>query len=142
MGTQDPGIDVTKLAAADLRTKQFYFVKLDSNGKVALCSAAGERAYGVLQNKPNTDEAAVVRVFGRSYVVAGGTIAAAGMIKTDANGKAAAAAAGTVNTSDAGAANDPVIGSYVLGEAEEAMVANDIAEMMVRPLGAVPTTAA
>ena len=78
--------DLSFKAAADLRTNQYNFVKLDANGNVVLCSAAGEKAIGVLQNKPNTGETAVVRVLGLSKLVASAAIAAGDFVATTAAG--------------------------------------------------------
>lgn len=142
MATQSNGVDFTLLAAADLRTKQFHFVKVDSNGKAAL-AALGENAIGVLQNKPNTGEAATIRVSGRSKVVADAAIAAGALLKSSADAQAATAAAATTNTSDAGAAADALIGSHVVGIAlTAAAAAAEVIEMLVSRQGAVPTTAA
>lgn len=40
-------------ADADLSTKQFYFVKLSSDGQVAYCSATDDLPIGILQNDPD-----------------------------------------------------------------------------------------
>jgi hypothetical protein len=75
-------------AAADLRTLQYTFVKLDANGDVIAASAAGEVCLGILQNKPNTGETAVVRTVGLSKCVASAAIAAGVQIKTTNVGRA------------------------------------------------------
>lgn len=142
MATQSNGVDITLLAAADLTGKQFHFVKVDSAGKAAL-AALGENAVGVLQNKPNTGQAATIRVFGRSKMVADAAVAAGASIKSSSDAQGATASAAVVNTSDAGAASDPVIGSHVCGVAlTAASNAGELFELLVRPMGAVPTTAA
>src|SRR5436190_7694730 len=84
-------VEIMLKAAADLRTHQYKFVKLDASGNIILCSAAGERPLGILQNKPNTGENAVVRSIGVSKVVCSGAIATPNQIATDANGLAKAA---------------------------------------------------
>lgn len=81
------GADFPFEAAADLSAKQFFFVKVDSAGKVAL-AAADNLAIGVLQNKPKSAEAASVRVHGISKVVAGAAITRGDRVGSDANGKA------------------------------------------------------
>src|ERR1051326_4122639 len=78
--------DLSLKAAADLRTNQYNFVKLDANGNVGLASAGGEKVLGGLQTKPNTGETAVVRVIGVSKVVASAAIAAGDYIATTAAG--------------------------------------------------------
>lgn len=80
---------ITRKAAADLRTKQYHFVKEDVNGDVVSCSVVGEGALGVLQNDPNTGEAAVVCISGPTQVVAGAALASNGIgVKTNAAGRA------------------------------------------------------
>jgi hypothetical protein len=51
-------------AAADLSAKQFYIVKLTGSRQVNLCSANTDKAYGVLQNKPKSGDAADIVVLG------------------------------------------------------------------------------
>jgi len=137
------GKDLTFEAAADLSTKQYYAVKLDSNGRVAV-AGAGEPAIGILQNKPTAlGRAAQVRVDGVSYWVAGGAIAVASRVAADSDGKAKVAVASSVDT-QAGAAADPVVGSYVLGRflGTVAGASGDWAPVLITHEGAVPTTAA
>lgn len=78
------------LAAADLSTKQFYFVKKNTTaGQFALATTDGEIVSGVLQNKPSAaGAAATVCAFGATKIVAGGTLTAGDYVGTDANGKA------------------------------------------------------
>ena len=112
MSVQGHGIDITLIAGADLSAKQFYAVKLDSNG-AAVVAGDGEDAVGILQNKPASGQAATVRVVGISKFVAGGAISLPNRVASDANGKAKAAVAGRTNTSDAGASADALLGSFV-----------------------------
>lgn len=109
-------------AAADLRTKQFYLVKLDANRKVVLASAATDNIIGVLQNKPNTGQSAKVRLIGISKVVAGAafTLATNTWLTSDANGKAVAAA-------PAAGTNNGVVGQPY----ESATAADDIVTALV-----------
>ena len=51
-------------AAADLRTKQYYTVEYSAAETVNVCNAATDVGLGVLQNKPNTNEAAEVVMVG------------------------------------------------------------------------------
>jgi len=64
-------------ADADLRTKQFFIVKLTGDNQVGLPTAATDTALGVLQNKPNAGEAAAV------WVAAGSRVSAAVDSTTD-----------------------------------------------------------
>lgn len=56
-------------AAADLRTHQYKWVKYDGNGKVVLCSSAGEIPLGILMNAPNTNEIAAVAIGGIAKLI-------------------------------------------------------------------------
>jgi len=58
-------LDITLKAGADLSSKQYCFVALDANGDVVACGANGV-SIGILQNTPNSGEAARVRVLGTS----------------------------------------------------------------------------
>ena len=131
------------VAAADLSAKQYFGVKVDSAGKIALIAAAGELAIGILQNKPEAAQAAEVMVSGVSKGVASGAIAAGAKVAFDSAGKLKAAVLGKVDTSDAGAAADPLIGSHVIGILLEAAGADgDIVAVQMLHLGLVPTTSA
>lgn len=75
-------------AASDLSTKQYYFVKLNSNGNIEL-AGNGDWAYGVLLNKPAAaGRAGTVAIAGVTKVVAGAAIAAGTDIGIDSSGRA------------------------------------------------------
>jgi hypothetical protein len=96
MAYTDPGLDLgTLTAAADLSSKQYYFVKLASATTVNVCTATTDRAIGILQNDPTSGQSAVVRIFGISKVVADGTIAFNNVIGTSADSQADAIVPGT-----------------------------------------------
>jgi hypothetical protein len=119
---------------------QFKYVKLNSSGKVVL-SGAGENAVGVLQNTPNTNQVAVVKTYGLTKVRLGADLAQGDILASDASGKAKAAVTGRTNTSDAGAANDPLSGSFALGDLLENNAADeDLAMTFFCRMGAVPQT--
>lgn len=80
-------------AAADLSAKQYFLVKVDANGKAALCGD-GENAVGVLQNDPDIGEAAAVATAGITKVECGGVITTGGLVACNADGEAVAAASG------------------------------------------------
>jgi len=136
------GLDCKILAAADLRTLQNTFVLLDTNGKAAAASAAGQDAYGVLLNAPNTGEIAIVRRMGRCLVTASASINVGVTLATTAAGLSKDAAEGYTNTSDAGAAQDALIGSFVMGRALGAGTNGNTHCIDLRPIGSTPTTAA
>lgn len=131
-------------AGADLSTKQYYGVKINASGLAVLCAAAGEYCYGVLQNDPTSGKQATIAVLGITKAIAGGVINPGARVAVDANGKFVAASLAVVNTSDGGAASDPVIASNVVGihRGKIATAANDIFPLDLLPMGAVPTTAA
>jgi len=133
---------LTLVAAADLSAKQFYAVKVDSAGKAALCSAAGEFAIGILLNKPESGKQAAVAYGGVTKAIAGGTITAGATVKVDSAGKLVDAAEAVTNTSDAGSTTDPLIGSNVVGVALAGAVSGDIFPVLLTMSGATPTTAA
>lgn len=134
-------IDIHLVAAADLSAKKGFLVKVDTNGKAAL-AGAGEPAVGVLVNAPAADAIAIVRVAGIARVIAGGVVTKGDRVASDAAGKAKTAVAGKTDTSDAGGAADPLIGSNVIGVALETGAADALMSMLITPSGAIPTTAA
>lgn len=129
-------------AGADLSAKQFYAVKLDSAAAVVL-AGAGEAAIGILQNNPTSGQAATVAIAGRSKMVAGAAVASGARVASNASGKGVTATAGKVDTSDAGAASDPVIGSNIMGICVDAAAnADEIMSVELLMMGVGPTTAA
>jgi hypothetical protein len=81
--------DFTFPANADLSAKQFQPVKLVTGGKVDACSAAADRAIGILQNAPTSGHAATVRILGVSKGVSDGSgtaIAVGDLVGTNASG--------------------------------------------------------
>jgi len=76
-------------AGEDLSSAQFKFVTLEADGQVDLADADGERAIGVLLNKPDAaGKAATVAVSGKVMVVAASAITAGDEIASDASGEA------------------------------------------------------
>lgn len=94
MATEMPGPGFTHEAAADYRTKQFYFVTLDGNGRALLPTADGAVCVGVLQNDPLQFEAATLVDSGTSKVVSNGTIEAGDNVACANGGKGKEAASG------------------------------------------------
>lgn len=81
----------------DLSADQFRFVDLDAAnstsgvGNVILPTVAGQKAIGVLQNKPTAGQTAEVWILGISKVVAGAAVAAGDLVATDNQGRAVTA---------------------------------------------------
>lgn len=98
------------VAAADLRTKQYFAVKVTAAFTVGLCTVAGETVFGILTNKPNTGEVAAVTRIGLVPVISGAAVAAGAAIMTNASGKLITAA---------------TAGSRIIGYALEAAGAAD-----------------
>jgi hypothetical protein len=59
-------VKVTLVAAADLSTNQYNFVKLDSDGNAAAVAATSDQAIGVLQNDSTQPQNIVARLIGNS----------------------------------------------------------------------------
>lgn len=117
-------VKITLVAAADLSTKQYYFVKLDSNGKAALCNGATDKPIGILQNAPTSGTEAEVVVAGGSKVIAGGTLDEGNSIGTDGNGKAVALTQGTDTT------------KYIVGQVLSAGASNEIVTVVINAASA------
>lgn len=130
------------LAASDLSTKQGYAVTLDSSGNAIVQTTAGGNVLGILQNKPTASTNALIVTGGVVPMIAGGTVAINDLIKCDTSGKGVAAQTAYVNTNDAPAAQDPVVGSFVLGRALSAASSGETFNLLIEKVGAVPTTAA
>lgn len=99
MAWEGPQITVPGLVAgADLRTHQYKFVKLNADNQVILPTAATDVPIGVLQDKPNTGEAATVCAIGITKVQADAALTAGTLIGTSADGQADAKVPGTDTT--------------------------------------------
>lgn len=145
-GELGPTQDIEILAGEDLSSYQYSGVKVNSSGQVVK-AGAGEFAIGIVQNAPANGAMAIVRVYGISVMKADGTGVTRGdKVSCAANGlgrATAAAASGTavVDTSDAGAATDPVKGAAVLGIALTTAAASANFNVLLTHSGAVATTA-
>ncbi len=92
-------------AAADLSGKQYHFVRLSAADAVNQSSDAADRDFaGVLQNKPQANEAATVRRGGIQKVVAGASGSVHALITTNGSGRATAVLSGS---------NSLVVGRYL-----------------------------
>lgn len=87
-------------ASADLRTRQYHLVRYTAAGEVNISSHAAATMLngpiGVLQNKPNSGQAASVAYLGQSKVTAGGAVSVNVLITTNGSGRATAAASGDI----------------------------------------------
>jgi hypothetical protein len=115
-------VKITLVAAADLSSNQYNFVKLDSTGKAAAVTATTDRPIGILQNAPTLGQEAEVLVVGGSKLVAGGAITEGAVIGTSAAGKGSALTIG----GSSGTA------FYILGTSlEEVSAANSVTTVVV-----------
>ena len=109
------------LAGADLSAKQFYAVELTAANTVNVCSAAADRAVGILQNTPRANEAAAICHSGRTYARADGAsvaIAVGDLVGPAAGGKLikkTTADFSTLGTALTAAAADDLIIEVLLG---------------------------
>ena len=89
MAYESPQMTITLPAASDLSAKQFRFVTVDGDGKGGLSSDDGS-SIGVLQNKPEVDQAATICIFGvtKVYVGTTGALDYGSIVSSEANGAA------------------------------------------------------
>lgn len=91
-------LTITLEAAADLSAKQYYFVKVDANGKAAICAAATDKPIGVLQNDPTAGQTASIVVVGVTKVSSDAALNEGDLIGTSADAQADAKTPGTDTT--------------------------------------------
>lgn len=109
-------------AGADLRTHQWKPQKMTAANTSGLPTAATDRCIGILQNKPNTGEAAAVLIMGRSPVVSDGSgtaIAVGDLIGPNASGVMVKKATADFNVLgmavEASTTNGAVISALIFG---------------------------
>lgn len=115
MSIQNQGQPESYYAGADLSAKQWYAVKIDTDGDVVLAGAGDDAVVGFLQNAPaDTKPASVIFDDGMQSkaIVVDASAAIGTALKVDANGKLTAAATTeeycAINTQAVTAANDIV----------------------------------
>lgn len=85
----------TMTASADLSAKQYHIVYVSGDNTVTFVASAGAKYLGILQNAPESGEAALVRVNGVSKLVAGtGDLTANDAVQSDTDGTGITAASG------------------------------------------------
>ena len=77
---------LTFKAGSDFAADQFKIVELTGNAHEVDLSAVGDLPVGVVQNHPNSGEAATVALSGITKVVAGGAVAAGKKVSAAATG--------------------------------------------------------
>lgn len=73
--------------AGQLSSGQFLAVKITGARTVGLTSSSVDQAYGILQNKPATGQAADVGIMGVSKAVAGAIVTAGNFLMSDTSGR-------------------------------------------------------
>lgn len=117
-GAQDTWPAVT--AATDLRSYQYRLMRFAAAQTVnvasnAVSAAATEIPCGVLQNNPNSGEAASIAYSGLSKAVAGATLTARGLLTTNGSGQVI----------------DAVSGAVIIGRAMEAVAVSERASVLL-----------
>lgn len=103
-------------AAADLRTNQFQFVKLNASGQVVLCGTLGEGCIGVLNNKPNLSEQCEIISIGVTKLKVSAAIVPGAAITTTAAGLGVTAATGQTiagRALNSGSGNGSLIACFI-----------------------------
>lgn len=89
---------ISKEAAEDLSSAQYFVVSQDSDGLIEAVSASTEHPFGVLQNEPVTGEAGNVAPIGQGGItkikIGVATLATDAEVSMDATGRAAPAISG------------------------------------------------
>lgn len=117
-----PGFTRSYLAAGDLTTSKFKFVKM-SGATIVAVAAATDAGVGVLQNKVSAaGEAGTVMISGVTRVYSGAAITAGAKVYLDSTGR-------VTTVAQAG---------QLVGIAEQAATAADqLIAVLLKPLGAV-----
>lgn len=96
MAFEIPGESVGVLvAAADLDTRQFTAVQVNSSGQIAAVTGSAQVTFGILQDKPRAGQPANVMRSGVTKMVAGAAVTAGAEVMADATGRAITAATAT-----------------------------------------------
>jgi len=123
MTTEIKLLDISEPAAEDLSDYQFHFVVRTSSG-VRLPDSEAEISDGILQNAPESGEAAAVRIDGISKCVANGALAVGKFVKHEYVGAADAGKADDAGTNwkaargivvEAAGAEDDLCGVRLIG---------------------------
>ena len=86
MAYEIPGLLASFTAGEDLSSAQYLAVKINSDGNIVK-AGAGERAIGILQDKPENGKAGSVMLYGISKAVYGASVTAGDVLEVDSDGK-------------------------------------------------------
>jgi hypothetical protein len=111
-------------AGSDLSSSQFFFMIINSSGRLAIPAGAGDPVDGVLQDKPDAAGVAGALAFdGVSKVEAGAAVSVGDLVQSDAAGKAIPALSGT----------------HAAGKAITAAAADgEVISVLLLPIGELP----
>jgi hypothetical protein len=98
MAYEIPVFTFTLAAATDLSAKQYYYVKLNSSGKAAICAAATDVPIGILQNEPTAGVEAEVMSLGISKLSSDAALTIGNLVGTSSDGQGDAKTAGSDTT--------------------------------------------
>lgn len=131
MATFSDVVARTMQVGVDARTNQYHIMRADAAGITDVASnpgGDGNEVIGVLQNKPNSGQAATIAYLGETKVVAGNaTVTVNALLTTNGSGRAV----------------DATSGDFVVGQALEATSGGDgeIIRMLLRiPAVQLPTS--
>lgn len=116
MGQKNNEQAISVPASGDLSSDQYKFVVINSSGQLAVVSAAGGDADGVLADKPSAAGRAGKLVYGgKTKVLYGGSVTAGEKLQSNASGQAITAA----------------LGDHVLGKALVDGSSGDVGEILL-----------
>ena len=95
MATQQGLTPLSYVASGDLSAKQFYAVKANGDGTVAIIAAVTDRVAGIVQEPATAGKAVAIAASGQVKWLAGATLAAGDAVSTDNAGKAVPVGTGT-----------------------------------------------
>lgn len=117
-------------------------VKIDTSTGKAVKASHNTVAAGVAETIATADGEIISVVYvGEAKVLLGETVTAGALLASNSIGRAVNAQQGYVDT-QAGTAEDPVHGSYIIGQAKEAGATGEVITALIFHAGGVPTTLA
>lgn len=123
-GRQIPSSGLTASTDLSASANLFKAVKMTGAKTVSICTAATDKAIGILQNTPASGQGADVCFFGISKAIVGASVTAGDTLTVDSSSRAVTGVEGTDTT------------KYRLGIVLEASTAaNGIATILVSPGG-------
>ena len=132
------------LSGANFTSKRGYLVahSASADNTVVIASAVGQPVIGILSDEPTAaGRACAVQCLGVTRAVAGsGGVTRGDQIKAAADGRGVTATTSYTDTTG-GAAEDPLVGSYVLGVALESAAAGEFFDIQITHAGAIARTA-